>query len=196
MYYGPSPFYWIWQTKDSMDSTAGEFYYDPSLQKHFICCHVKPGYAINEDLQNFLTTYDNTNLLLIPKSKIQIYFNSQYMLPVLGDQVAYHVSVLKALREHVLSNLKSKQTFTLKRKLINYNCQNRKILKLINKITHFDENKDVVRTLCPFHDDHNPSANYNFKTQYFYCYACLKRCKNLFLHLKKINHPILNQLTV
>lgn len=36
----------------------------------------------------------------------------------------------------------------------------------------FNISDNEIQTLCPFHDDHKPSASFNMKKGLFYCYAC------------------------
>jgi hypothetical protein len=191
MYYGPSPFYWLWNNKFDTTPTAGDYFYDNSFGKYFICCYTLDNLENHGD-EVFIMYYNNIKFIFIPLKYLNNYFKRGKLLPVLGKQIACSVA-LKPLLKNFISSLKIVVVIPKFTRDNHVLSQNRNILKLwLND--NIDEQKQKINLLCLFHDDHNPSAIYNFATGFFRCYACKKICKNLYLHLKRINHPILNQL--
>jgi len=182
--YGPSPFYWDWEKKFELSPTAGDYYYDKQFEKYFLCRYLNHEDSDNRSTE-FLMYYNNAKLSFVPKENISLNF-----LPVLGSRVACSLTLKPQLEQFILN---SKLVVKKPIRKNNTEVHNRKILNLwLNG--DFDENDEKIKLLCFFHDDHNPSAVYNFKTNYFKCYACQKCCRNLYLHLKKIDHDILKQL--
>lgn len=200
MYYGCSPFYWSWEYKFNTVSTSGDFFYDEIFEKYFVCFYFQD----EENFKNhlFKMTYKNVKVMFVPIENISNLLTDEIsnnkLLPVLGQKIACATSLKKELYQ-----------FICKQKLVLFNpvkhnkfktnhettlAKNKKILKHWLGDDLQNTCKDKINLLCFFHNDHNPSAVYNFKTGFFKCFACGKSCKNLYVNLKKIKHVILKNI--
>ena len=61
-----------------------------------------------------------------------------------------------------------------------------------HKFERIDDQGEWIKTLCPYHNDHNPSFNINKNTTYFHCWSCKEKGDiiNLIMDLENVDFKV------